>query len=370
MNAMKARIATALFLFALPVAALCAEGRATDWQAGAGPEWQKILAAARKEGRIAIAGPPQLAAAFTQGFPRDTGIQVEYLGAEARQTASRVAREVRAGKSTIDAMLTGTVELPLVKEGFFEDQKARLMLPGVTDPKNWTGGELKWVDNTRRFMLQTHSYISSMPFYNSNLVKPGELASWQDLLKPQFKGKIVIYDPRSGGPGQAAVGFVGSQFGMDYVKALYVGQSPVFSLDSRQMAEWVTRGVHLVGLGILAPDVLTFRDAGIKHLSPATLKDGAGNLSGGFSVILLPKGAPHPNAATVFLNWYASQPGQEAFSRAWNAPSRRTDVKLESVPDFIVPRPGVQYLDQYNEEWITTRRNAIIQEAIKIVGGK
>src|SRR4051794_15751279 len=140
-----------------------------DWQAGAGPEWRKVLEAAKKEGSIAVAGPPQLASGITQGFLRDTGIQVEYLGAEARQTASRVSREVRAGKPTIDAFFTGTVELALAKEGFFEDEKARLMLPGVTDPKSWTGGELKWVDNTKRFMLQTHSYLGSVPFYNSNL---------------------------------------------------------------------------------------------------------------------------------------------------------------------------------------------------------
>ncbi len=366
MNSSKACLATALLLLAFGARSLFA----ADWQAGADPEWQKVLAAARKEGRIAISGPPQLAAPFTQGFLRDTGIEVDYLGGEARATASRVVREVRAGNVTIDAFLTGTAELPQVKEGFFEDEKSRLMLRGVTDPANWAGGELKWIDNAKRFMLQTHSYVSSMPFYNTNLVKPGELTTWKDLLKPQFKGKIVIYDPRSGGPGQAAAGYVGARFGIDYVKSLYVGQGAVLSLDSRQMAEWVTRGVHAVAIGVLAPDYLTFRDAGIKHLVPANLKDGAGNLSGGFSVILLPRGAPHPNAATVFLNWYASQPGQEAFSRAWNAPSRRTDVKIESVPDFIVPKAGVQYLDQYREDWIMNERAAIMAEVIKAIGGK
>jgi hypothetical protein len=94
---------------------------AADWQAGAPPEWQKVLAAAKKEGRIALAGPPQIATAISEAFKRDTGMEVENLGGEARNTASRVAREVRAGTVTIDAFFTGTVELPLVKEGFFED---------------------------------------------------------------------------------------------------------------------------------------------------------------------------------------------------------------------------------------------------------
>src|SRR6185503_5944743 len=197
---------------------------------------------------------------------------------------------------------------------------------------------------------QTLSYLGSVPFYNSNLVKPGELTTWKDLLKPQFKGKIVIYDPRAGGPGQQAAAYLASDLGMDYVKALYVGQSPVFSVDSRQMVEWLARGVHLVALGVLAPDYLAFRDAGIKHIVPLSMKDGPGTVSGGFSVILLPKKAPHPNAQTVFLNWFVSQPGQEVFARAWNAPSRRTDVKIDSIPEYIVPKAGVKYQDQYNED--------------------
>jgi ABC-type Fe3+ transport system substrate-binding protein len=341
-----------------------------DWQAGAGADWQKILAAAKREGRIAVAGPPQLAAPMTEGFLRDTGIQVEFLGGEARTTASRVAREVRAGNVTIDAFFTGAVELPLVKEGFFEDERSRLLLPGVTDPRNWAGGELKWIDNTKRFMLQTHSYLGAVPFYNTNFVKPGELTTWKDLLKPQFKGKIVIYDPRSGGPGQQVGSYLASDLGMDFVRALYVGQSPVFSVDSRQMAEWLARGVHLVALGILAPDYLAFRDAGIKHIVPLSMKDGPGTVSGGFSVILLPKHAPHPNAQTVFLNWYASQPGQDVFSRAWSAPSRRTDVKIDSIPEYIIPKSGVKYQDQYNEDWYMNTRQVVIKEVVEVIGGK
>jgi ABC-type Fe3+ transport system substrate-binding protein len=258
-----------------------------------------------------------------------------------------------------------------VKEGLFDDEKSRLMLPNVTDPKNWSGGALKWVDNTKQYMLQTHASVSAVPIYDSNAIKSGELTSWKDLLNPKFKGKIVVYDPRSGGPGMQVAGYIGSQLGMDFLKSLYLGQEVVYSLDSRQMAEWVARDVHAVGLGILSADYTTLRNAGITNLIPADLKDGPGTLSGGFSVVELPKGGPHPNAATVFLNWFASHPGQEAYSTALKAISRRTDVPVDpTIPDYTVPKPGVTYQDQYSEDWLTNVRAVVAKEVMQVIGGK
>jgi iron(III) transport system substrate-binding protein len=344
--------------------------RAADWQTGGGEAWQKVMTAAKKEGAVVVTGPPQLTKELVAGFERDTGIKLDYVAGEARVTASRVVRELRANNVTIDISLTGTAELPVAKEGFFEDEKARLLLPGVTDSKNWANGELKWVDNDKKFMLQTHAYRSSIPYYNPTQFKPGEMDSWQKLLDPKFKGKIVIYDPRSGGPGQAMATYISTKLGLDYFKKLYVDQQPVFSLDSRQMAEWVVRGVHLVGLGILAPDYQRFKAEGIKTIEPVDFKDGAGTLTGGFSVIMLLKGAPHPNAQTVFLNWFASQPGQEAFTKAYNVPSRRLDVSTEGLPDYLILKKGLDYQDQYTEDWANSGVEETRKKYIEIIGGK
>ena len=361
-----------IWLSAIPLFMLAQFGaleaaRAADWQAGAGPEWQTVLAAAKKEGTVAVGGPPQLAA-MSEGFKRDTGIQLDYLGAETRTTSSRLTRELRANNITIDATLTGMVELPLVKEGFFEDERARLLLPGVTDPKNWTDGKLKFADDTQKFMLQTHAYRSGVPFYNSNIIK--KFDSWQVLLDPKLKGKIVVYDPRTGGPGQAMSTYIASELGMDFFKKLYIDQQVIYSLDSRQMAEWVVRGVYAVALGVLTPEYLKFKEAGMNHLVPADPDDGSGTLTGGFSVILLPKGAPHPNAATVFLNWYSSQPGQEAFSKAYKVPSRRTDVFVDGIAEYTVPKAGRKYQDQYTEDWATTGRIKAQEQVNEVLGVK
>ncbi len=344
---------------------------AQDWQAGADAAWQRTLAAGQKEESLAIAGPPELAGPMADGFLRDTGIRVDYLGTSASERSSRVGREVRSGNVTVDFAFLGSADIALVKEGFFEDEKSRLILPGVTDPKNWNDGKLKWVDNTQRYMLQTASYVSSVPIYDGNAIKPGELTQWHDLLAPKFKGKIVVFDPRSGGPGMQMAGYIGSQLGMDFLKSLYVGQEVVYSQNTRQMAEWVARGVDIVALGMLTSDYSTLARAGVTNLAAADMKDGPGTISGGFSVVLMPKKAPHPNATTVFLNWYASRPGQEAYVKALNVISRRTDVAVDpSVPAFTVPKPGVTYQDQYSEDWLLNVRTVVIAGVMQAIGGK
>jgi ABC-type Fe3+ transport system substrate-binding protein len=340
-----------------------------DWQAGAPPEWTKILADAKKEGHVAVVGPSELAVPMAEGFLKDTGIQVDFLGGVAAVNQSRVAREVRSGNVTVDFMFTGTAELPLVKEGFFADEKAKLLLPGTVDPKYWKDNKITWVDNTQKYMLRTQATVQSIPFFDPETVKP-PLTSWKQLLQPEFTGKIVAYDPRAGGPGQQMVGYIGATFGMDFLKALYIGQKAVFSQDSRQMAEWIVRGVYSVGLGVLLPDYVNLHNAGITNLVPAEMTDGHGTLSGGFSVLIIPKNAPHPNAQIVFLNWVAGQRGQSIYSHVEHQLSRRVDVHEPTVLPFTVPKSGVDYLDQYTEDWALNQRKKIIDEVLEALGGR
>jgi ABC-type Fe3+ transport system substrate-binding protein len=136
------------------------------------------------------------------------------------------------------------------------------------------------------------------------------------------------------------------------------------------MAEWIARGVYLVGLGVLLPDYVTLHNAGITNLVPAQMTDGPGTLSGGFSVMILPKGAPHPNAQTVFFNWAASQRGQAVYSHVEHQLSRRVDVNEPTALDFTRPKDGVTYLDQYNEDWALNQRKKIIDEVLEALGGR
>lgn len=358
----RAALAFLLIAAALPAAA-------ADWQQGGGEAWAQALAAARKEGRVVVMGRPDLAKPYAEGFSRDTGIALDYLGGEGREQVSRLARELRAGTVTIDLLFGGATTLGMAHQGQLADLPSQLLLPGVTEGGNWIDGHLKWIDKTRAYMVLASEYIHGWPVFNSELVKPGMVASWQDLLKPEFKGRIAAFDPRSGGPGQAAASYLADRFGIDYVKRLYIGQDVTLGAHSRQILEWVTRGTHAVALGALPTDIEQFRRNGVTNLVVGEMSDGPGTLLGGSAVLVEPKGAPHPAAATVFLNWFLSKPGQEIFAQVWQVPSRRIDVQNPTIPPYVIPKPGVAYLDQYEEDWYENVRPKVAEAITEALGG-
>jgi ABC-type Fe3+ transport system substrate-binding protein len=361
--AVMAGLVPAIHVFAYPNAA-----HAADWQAGAPPEWRTLLADAQREGKVVVAGRPQIGEPMKQAFRRDTGITLDFLGGNGRDLDSRLLREIRAKQLTVDVMFSGATLVNLVHEGYFKPVKPQLVLPGVTGPENWTAGHSTWVDNQAQYFFIGGEYVFGLPFVNTDRIKPGTLRTWKELLAPQYRGKIASYDPTSG-PGDAQGGYMVDLYGIGWFKDLYIGQKVALSRDSRQLMEWGARGIYPIVLGGVPVELEPFRKAGIGSLDVVDLEDGHGALVGGSSVVMEPVGVPHPSAAAVFLNWYASQPGQTVFSTVWRTPSTRRDVDVPTIPDFVKPKPGVQYIAQYREDWYNRYKSEYRQAIESTLGG-
>ena len=177
----------------------------------------------------------------------------------------------------------------------------------------------------------------------------------------------VILDPRPAGPGQAVGQDLWHRFGDKYIVDLYKGQGVTFTRDPRQLVEWVARGTHPVALGAVQIMIETFRKEKfpLKVIHP---KDGPGFLTGGWSVVQLLKDGPHPNAAAVFVNWLASKPGQEIYSRIMLERSLRTDVGDEMMPEYTRPQAGIKYFDQYTYEWVTEVWPKAAERLVELLG--
>ena len=52
------------------------------------------------------------------------------------------------------------------------------------------------------------------------------------------------------------------------------------------------------------------------------------------------------------------------------SPSLRVDVKVAATPDYIVPKPGLKYLDQYIQKWYTDVRPKMRKEIVEALGGR
>ena len=162
-----------------------------DWQAGAGPTWQKTLADGRQEGKVVLAATfSALADPMSAAFERDTEIKLEVLTGTVADLYARVAREAKAGDVTVDLSMSGGIQFPMLKGGFLLPIKPQFMLPKVTDAKYWIGGHMEWMDNEKEYMFEGTNWVHAWPLVNSQLVDLKTFTSWKDLLKPEFKGRL------------------------------------------------------------------------------------------------------------------------------------------------------------------------------------
>jgi ABC-type Fe3+ transport system substrate-binding protein len=268
-----------------------------------------------------------------------------------------ILRECAVGRPSLDVALGGMSEtLEVYPRGCLTPLRPRLILPEVTDTSKWRGGHLTFNDPEDQYFLQLGESVYGMPLINTERLRPEELASSRDLLKPELKGKIVSYDPRRAGAGQSDATYFLGVLGPDFVGELYKGQDVTNTADHRQLAEGVARGVYLVGLGHVERGVEPLRREGLP-LGVATLQDAPGYVVGGSTVLKLIKDAAHPNAATVMANWMASRDGQRTMMEIIGQPSRRTDVEVpDSVPSYRIPKDGVSYQDAYDYDYYVNKR--------------
>jgi ABC-type Fe3+ transport system substrate-binding protein len=322
-------------------------------------KWAEVQRKAKEEGQLVVSGPPfqGLRTALSAAFKQRYGIELNYLGMFAGESIARIDTESKAGKVSIDANLGGTSTCwAMSPRGQIESMNGKLIDPEILQPSVWRGGKPKLneagpspdLPADFRCSLQAAEWVMTDLFANTTIVKPGEISSWKDLLKPQYKGRIAAFDPRRSGPGQTPVGYLAALFGHDYLKELFIGQQVKLTADNRQLAEWVARGEFPIGIGLVQFAIETYRRQGlpIERVYP---KDGQGSLTGGFSVVMLIKNAPHPNAAQLFANWFANKEAQTIYEAQMMETSLRADVTGTNLPDYVRPKPGVAYpVDDYS----------------------
>jgi ABC-type Fe3+ transport system substrate-binding protein len=343
----------------------------SDWQAGAGSDWQEVMTKAKQEGSVAVAGPANLGDPLAAAFKRDTGITMQYIGGSGGDLSSRFDTETRAGKPSIDILFGGGTQLvTLMPDNLLQPLKPQLILPSVKEGPNWSGGKWHWYDNAGTYLFQGTSYVFGYVTVNADEIDPSAIKSWNDLLDPKYKGKIIAYDPTANGPGQGATGAMAKVLGFDFIKKLYVDQQAKMVQDNEQLAQGVAQGDFPIALSLIQQEVQKYQDEGInlKAVLPSPMP---GYLTAGFGVVREPVKAPHPNAAQVFLNWYASKAGQQVYQDTMLESSNRLDVDKKKIPSYTVPAQDADYFDDgLSEDYYVHQRKADIDKIVELLGGR
>ena len=337
--------------------------------------WDETLAAAKKEGKVVVAGAPdpvmrnEVIPAFTKRY----GIEVDYVAGRSGNIVERVKIERASGVYSMDAYLPGsdTMFNVLYPEKMIDPLKPMLVLPEVIDPSKWKKGKLWFMDPEEQYALRLFNSVDSLLFINTDHVKPEEMTEVQHLLNPKWRGKISTEDPRldSGNGGNTAARFY-KQLGPDFVKALYIDQKPVVSRDRRQFSDWLARGSHPVCLSCREDDLRGLRQDGFKFLKVYNLKGLVTSVNASPFLVAVANKAPHPNAARVFLNWLAGKEALQIYSRGFGAATLRTDVDESFLDPRLIPDPHLEYSDTADPNWRSAEKLEITKKIGQLLKGQ
>ena len=147
----------------------------------------KLIEAAKKEGgKVVLYGSlePDTTEAIIKGFEKRTGLKVEYWRASTTKVVDRALSEYRAKKAMVDVILVHDAEMRLL---FKENVVSRYDSPMFKDfTKESVDPQLG-----PRYRDTIIGIV-----YNKSLINPEEAPkSLEDIVKPQFRGKLVMPDP-------------------------------------------------------------------------------------------------------------------------------------------------------------------------------
>lgn len=201
----------------------------SDWE----QEWEKTLAAGRKEGDViiysALGGEPL--SILRQAFIKKYGIELQYVTGRGPEIAEKLLSERRAGLYYVDVMIGASTPVitTLSPGGHLDPIEPTFILPEVKDTRLWWTGKHIFLTNRRTTVALIGN--ANAPFLiNTNLMKPEDLKSYDNLLDPKWKGNFLMDYPTIPGSGERIAQFIGWKAkNLDFLRAL-VKQEPAIGL--------------------------------------------------------------------------------------------------------------------------------------------
>ena len=272
-----------------------------------------LIEAAKREGAVTwyttqIVDPlvREVIAAFGKKF----GIKADFYRGGSTDVAIKIQQESNAGRMFADIFDGPTPPEALKKFNLVErwlPESTKEFNPAFVDPEGY------WA--------ATNDTLQSTAV-NTELVRPTEFPkSWNDLLAPRFKGKIIWSSTPSFSGATGFIGLVikerGAASAMDFFKQLAQQRPAGNSGSARAVMDQVVSGEYAVGLQMFPNHAA----ASIKLGAPIRWLPAEPAISGVVSAIAMTKGAPHPNAAKLLLTFILGEEGQTIFRNNFYIPA-------------------------------------------------
>ncbi len=252
----------------------------------------KLVEAAKKEGKVVAYGSLEsdAADAVMKAFQKKTGIQAEYWRASATKVMDRAMSEYRAGRPLFDVILINANPLQIMQRaGVF----AKYNSPSAKEyPKDAVDPNLG----------PRYRNVIVGIIYNKSVIKPSDAPkSLEDLLKPQYRGKLVMPDPTQHTTTTQWVAslfkLMGKEKADKYIRDL-AATKPVLVESLLPAAERVTTGETPIAITYVKyAYIFGQKGAPVDYVR-------LGKMLGDGHYAPLSSKAPHPNAGKAFIDFF------------------------------------------------------------------
>jgi len=262
-----------------------------------------LIAAGKKEGKAVVYGSLEsdTADAAFGTFKKKTGIDVEYWRASATKVMDRALSEYRAGKPLFDIILTNDNPMQIMfKEGLFAkygSPATKEFTPESIDPN----------------LGPRYRNVVIGVVYNKDIIKPADAPkSLEDLVKPQYRGKLVMPDPTQHTTTTQWVASLDKLMGKEksekFIRDL-AAQKPILVESLLPAAERVATGETPIAITYVKY-VYTFGQRGAP-LDYVRL----GKFMGDGHYLSLNSKSPHANAGKALIDYFLSAENMAALAK-------------------------------------------------------
>jgi iron(III) transport system substrate-binding protein len=285
-----------------------------------------------------------------QEFEKKYGITVNYVRMSSGESLARLRAE--RNNPQFDIWWGGPIDsfIAAKQEGLLEAYNSP-NYANLMDLAKFKDADNTWVG----------IYVGSLGFAtNKNWLKanPGSKAptSWDDLLRPEFKGQIMVAHPSTSGTSYTALATVlqirGDEKGWDYIKK-YSAQMHQFTKSGAAPAKFVGQGEAAVGV-VFSHDIVNEIENNKLPLELTFPQEGTGFEIGGMGLI---KGGKNSANAKKWFDWAITAEAQALGPKykAYQAPTVK-GVKL-SHPELLQVN-----LIAYDFQWAGKNKKAFIDK--------
>lgn len=322
------KVAAVAFTLAWTVGAQAQAGKAPNVQA----DLDAMVKAAKAEGEVTwySSSPDTQNKRVTDAFTAKYGIRVQVLRLSSNGLQQRYSAEAAAGNIAADVVVNAGNSVSYAEEGIAKGWVESISEAGIPVIK---GGEYP-----AKFNRGPTAIVQITPWlmgYNTDKLKGADVPrDWRDLLKAQFKGQIIMPDPRASDAYLDVLALLLDRYGEGFFNQLRA--------QNLRFASQGSSAVQSLGAGegwIVGPT--TSANIMIIKVKGAAVDLAVPDLTSGVELqVMLSARAKskHPAAARLFANYVLSKEGNTVYN---NEPAGVTMYDTTGLPkDYQSPKAG------------------------------